>query len=85
MGICVPNLVPDGLNQACRWPQVEAGGPDWRIPHGPPEVSSGGHRLHEAARGERLSRGPLDCRHRGEGRELTTIRLAVKSQRPCMN
>src|SRR5215470_6562365 len=50
-GFVCPTLCPTGLHQACQWPQVEDGGPDWRIPHGPREVSSGGHRLHEAARG----------------------------------
>ncbi len=50
--------------------------PNWGIPRGPQEVSSGGHRLHEAGRGGLTGRGSLDCRHRGDGRELTTIRLA---------
>jgi len=32
IGICVPNLVPDGLHQARQWPQVEDGGPELRDP-----------------------------------------------------
>ena len=73
-GICVPNLVPDGLHQARQWPQVEDGGPDWRIPHGPQEVSSGGHRLHDAGSGIKLGQGSGRPSRRGDRRELTTIR-----------
>jgi len=53
-GARVPNFVPDGLNRACRWPQVEDGGLRLeRIPPEPQEVCSGGHQLHEAGRGHR--------------------------------
>ncbi len=34
MSVC-PTLCPTGLNRACRWLQVEEGGPDWGIPRGP--------------------------------------------------
>ena len=27
-GVRVPNLVPDGFDRACRWLQVEDGGPE---------------------------------------------------------
>jgi len=74
-GVRVPNLVPDGLHQARQWPQVEGGGPDWRIPHGPQEVSSGGHRLHEAGRWGLTGGGSLDCRHRGDGAGVDNDRL----------
>jgi hypothetical protein len=79
IGICVPNLVPDGLHQARQWPQVEDGGPDWRIPPGPHEVSSGGHRLHEAGRGGLTGRGSLDQRCLADWQKLTAIRRAAKS------
>src|SRR5215471_5114511 len=50
--------------------------PKWGVPRGPQEVSSGGRRLHEAERGDLTGRGSLDCRHRGDVWELTTIRFA---------
>src|SRR5262245_55191533 len=75
-GVRVPNLVPDWLNQACRWPQVEDGGPELRDPTWAPR-SLPWRPL--ASRGRPWGfdwEGSLDCRHRGDGRELTTIRLA---------
>src|SRR5215471_16563551 len=53
--------------------------PDWGIPHGPHEVSSGGHRLHEAGRGGLTGRGSLDQRCLADWQKLTAIRRAAKS------
>jgi hypothetical protein len=74
-----------GLNRACPWLQGEDGGPDWGIPRGTQEVSSGDPWLHEAGRGHLAELWFFDHRHRGDGRELTAIRLALNRRGHLMN
>jgi hypothetical protein len=74
-GVRVPNFVPDGLYWACPGLQVEDGVPNWGIPRGSQEVCPGSHRVRLAGRGHLAEPWFFDSRHRGDGQELTTIRL----------
>ena len=65
------------LRRARRWLQAEDGGPRLGESHvGPKNSVLAATGFTRQAVGIRLGRGLLDCRHRGDGRELTTIGLA---------
>jgi len=76
IGICVPNLVPDGAPSSLLWPQVEAGGLELRSPTWAPRSLFW---RPPASRGRpwgKVEPGASRLPPSGDGRELTTIRLA---------
>ena len=81
MSVC-PTLCPTGLNRACRWLQVEDGGPDWGIPH-VDRKNSAQAALGFTRHAVRVRLGPtfFDHRPRVDQRELTTIRLTGLNDR----